>query len=139
MRVFSRFFVEQKLPGAVASSIISSIFPTSSKASRAVSLLYSGLMKAEKAAEALHHFSYQEWIFEQRNLPKLQLMLGPQERERWFLGVQEINWRDYIHYFFYGIARWLLKEPSGKLRFVELTLSPILLSAHALLLAALRF
>ncbi|OEH76515.1 NAD-binding domain 4 domain-containing protein [Cyclospora cayetanensis] len=108
-----RFFIQQKLPGAVASSVVSSILPASSKASRGVSLLYSGLLKAEKAAEALHHFSYQEWIFEQRNLPQMQLMLSPEERSTWFLGVQDIDWREYIHYFFYGIARWLLREPSA--------------------------
>ncbi|KAL8432915.1 hypothetical protein Efla_006716 [Eimeria flavescens] len=108
-----RFFLEQKLPGAVLSSVSSALLPASSRTSRGLSLLYSGLVKAEKVAEALHHFSYQEWIFEQQNLPKMQQMLDATERQKWFIGVEDINWREYIHFFFYGIARWLLQEPSA--------------------------
>ncbi|KAL8433389.1 hypothetical protein ACSSS7_003944 [Eimeria intestinalis] len=109
-----RFFLEQKLPGAVVSFMASALMPYSSRTRKGVSLLYSGLVKAEKVAEALHHFSYQEWVFEQQSLPKMQRMLDEKERQTWFIGVEDINWREYIHYFFYGIARWLLQEPSGR-------------------------
>ncbi|KAL8272083.1 hypothetical protein Esti_004018 [Eimeria stiedai] len=108
-----RFFLEQKLPGAVLSSVTSALLPVASRKRRGTSLLYSGLVKAEKVAEALHHFSYQEWVFEQQSLPTMQKMLDPKERQVWFIGVEDINWREYIHYFFYGIARWLLQEPSA--------------------------
>lgn len=113
------------------STIATSLLPASSKTSRGMSLLYSGLLKAEKVAEALHHFSYQEWIFEQQNLPTLQKMLDDKERSRWFIGVEDINWREYIHLFFYGIARWLLQEPSGSLRYALQHSLHVSVSSHA--------
>ena len=108
-----RFYLKQKLPGAALSAVSAVLLSPSSSAAKGISLLQSGLIKAEKAAEALHHFSYQEWIFKQEGLPKMHAMLSPEEQQTFFLNVKDINWREYIHLFFYGIARFLLHEPSG--------------------------
>lgn len=79
-------------------------------------MYHSGIQKVGKAAEAFHPFTYHEWVFEQNNMRKLHHLLAPEERETFLLKTEDLDWRSWTHYFFYGIARWLLNEQSGRLR-----------------------
>ncbi|PFH34535.1 hypothetical protein BESB_065680 [Besnoitia besnoiti] len=111
-----KFFFLQRLPAAVTAAITSYLLPASSSLKRNANMYHSGIKKVEKAAEAFHPFSYHEWVFEQNNMRKLQHLLAPEERGLFLLRTEDLDWRSWTHYFFYGIARWLLKEQSGKLQ-----------------------
>ncbi|EPR61700.1 NAD-binding domain 4 domain-containing protein [Toxoplasma gondii RUB] len=104
----------RRLPAAVTATITRYLLPASSPLKRNAVMYHSGIKKVEKAAEAFHPFSYHEWVFEQNNMRKLQHLLTPEERNVYLLKTEDLDWRSWTHYFFYGIARWLLKEQSGK-------------------------
>lgn len=114
-----RFYMEQRLPTAIAASVARTVLPSSSPVKRGMQMLSSGLTKASKVADALHPFSYQEWIFDQKAGPQMLRLLSQEERKQWLVDVTQIDWRQFVHSFFFGIAKFILQEPSGKHLFFE--------------------
>ncbi|PHJ23709.1 acyltransferase domain-containing protein [Cystoisospora suis] len=108
-----KFFLLQRLPAAVMATLTNYLLPPSSALKRHAHMYHSGIQKVEKAAEAFHPFTYHEWVFEQNNMRKLHHLLAPEEKAIFLLKTEDLDWRSWTHYFFYGIARWLLNEQSG--------------------------
>eukprot|EP00920_Eleutheroschizon_duboscqi_P010023 GHVT01023386.1.p2 GENE.GHVT01023386.1~~GHVT01023386.1.p2 ORF type:complete len:103 (+),score=9.97 GHVT01023386.1:399-707(+) len=81
-----------------------------SKMRRSAQEFSSAIIRSESVIMSLSFFSCNEWIFKMNNLMYLHSQLRPEEQLTFQVDPKTIDWRQWHHCFFYGLARWILDE-----------------------------
>lgn len=68
-----------------------------------------------RAFDMLGYFARREWRFPCNNLFELANQLTEEDRNVFFMDVRSVDWRSYIHDFYMGIRRYLLKEDDSNI------------------------
>ena len=68
-----------------------------------------------RAFDMLGYFARREWSFPCNNLFSLLDQMSPADQKTFYMDVRKVNWRNYIHDFYMGIRRYLLKEDDSNI------------------------
>eukprot|EP00742_Colponemidia_sp_Colp-10_P010413 GILJ01011431.1.p1 GENE.GILJ01011431.1~~GILJ01011431.1.p1 ORF type:complete len:1177 (+),score=214.25 GILJ01011431.1:40-3570(+) len=101
-------FIQQTIPSLAFNAVanVSRNGALKKKANRFQKMI----SRAQFLTQTFEFFMRNEWIFDTRNVCALALDMSPEELQTWRLDVTDIKWRDFHHYFCYGLKRFVLKE-----------------------------
>jgi len=66
--------------------------------------------RTQEMTEIFTHFSMHEWIYSIRNTEQIMSRIVQPEREKFYLGLRDMDWEHYFRYFCYGMQKYVLKE-----------------------------
>lgn len=66
--------------------------------------------KIHKFCGVLAHFGCNRWYFENTNVEKLWLSLGPEDQKLFFFNMADVHWDDMVKFGVYGFRTYFLKE-----------------------------
>jgi hypothetical protein len=71
------------------------------------------IQRADQINKTFEHFINNEWIFDSGKTQTLVNYLQGEERNLFKLDMVDINWRNYLLQFNYGLSRFILKETNN--------------------------
>ena len=67
--------------------------------------------RMDKATSALEYFANNEWKWDTSNVAKLRDAMSHEDRERFNVSVEALNWNDYMKNYCLGTRQFILKDP----------------------------
>jgi len=105
----TNYFVRRELPSMLYTAFANTVGTQQHKKNAEV--LRKMTHSVASFTDAFSHFTSCHWIFDASNSEALmKRKLVEEEREKFYLGVQEIDWERYFRFFCYGLQRFVLHE-----------------------------